>query len=189
RKFVSAWIHLKEIGYSKGHLEQENEFTRGNCLKKLGLKPNLVQQNDEQLIKCPLVHTNKTFPSYQSSQKQNRKIQKADEGIYNILNTTILIVFPWLTAKPNKAYILEEFTRLLTRTWASEEGSEHEVVENIYRLQLNYFHSRGLWDLRSKYQEHITSQTWQQLLKNKYLGSKPLVQVDWKTGTFIFGLL
>ncbi|KAL5672683.1 hypothetical protein ACJX0J_016989, partial [Zea mays] len=40
-------IHLKEIGYSKGHLEQENEFTRGNCLKKLGLKPNLVQQNDE----------------------------------------------------------------------------------------------------------------------------------------------
>ncbi|KAL5660330.1 hypothetical protein ACJX0J_027455, partial [Zea mays] len=34
-------IHLKEIGYSKGHLEQENEFTRGNCLKKLGLKPNL----------------------------------------------------------------------------------------------------------------------------------------------------
>ena len=61
--------------------------------------------------------------------------------------------------------------------------------------QPKYQGGLGIYDLNIKntsllskwlFKLLTTDETWQQLLKNKYLGSKPLVQVDWKTGDFHF---
>jgi hypothetical protein len=48
----------------------------------------------------------------------------------------------------------------------------------IHNLELKNIALLSKW----LYQLLTTEGTWQQIIKNKYLGSKPIVQAQWKSG-------
>lgn len=87
--------------------------------------------------------------------------------------------FFWQGDKSKKKYRLARWTILCQPKDQGGLGIHDLNIKNTTLL------SKWLFKLLT------SDDTWQQLIRNKYLGSKPLVEVDWKTGDshFLYSLM